>query len=307
MFSKIATYSGIILFKLVARIPFPLLYFVSDILNILVYNVFRYRRKTVRGNLQRSFPDYGALKIKKIEKEYYRFLCDLILEILKTSHLSAKEMAERMVIKNPDLVNGFFERGESVIILAMHYGNWEWLLHMPLQLRHHPFFVIKPLQNQYFDKYLNDVRERFGGETISMPLTLRKLIEAERDHRLVMTWLGADQTPPWNHPFWTVFLNQESMFFNGPAKLAQRFNHPVLFQQIKRIKRGFYETSFEVLFQEPRLVTEETIILSYVKKVESVIQADPSCYLWSHKRWKHRRSSDTTVIYANPLQRTTLL
>jgi KDO2-lipid IV(A) lauroyltransferase len=133
-----------------------------------------------------------------------------------------------------------------------------------------------------------------------MSLTLRKLIEAERDKKPVLTWLAADQTPPWNHPFWTIFLNQETMFFNGPAKLAQRFDHPVLFQHTKRIKRGYYETRFEVMFGKPRTVTEETIIMTYIGKVESVIQDDPACYLWSHRRWKYQRPPDTPVFLPNP-------
>lgn len=289
MFKKYASLLGIAGMKLVSWIPFRMLYLVSDLLYLLVYHIIRYRRKVVMANLTLSFPERHPSGIQKICRDYYRNLCDIIVETLKTPDMTAEQLARRMVIRNPELPDQFFEKGKSIIVLAMHYGNWEWLLHMPLHIRHHHFFVYKPLQNPWLDRYLNDVRGRFGGETASMNIILRKLIEADKSGIPVLTWLAADQTPPWNHPFWTTFMHQETQFFEGPAKIAQRFDQPVILQKTRRIRRGFYETWFEVLYENPRDVSAEKIILTYVSESERIIREQPELYLWSHRRWKHSR------------------
>lgn len=291
MLSRMITYTGIGLIKLVSLIPMPVLYVISDIMYPLVYYLIRYRRPVVSENLSKSFPEKDLGEIIKTEKAYYHYLCDLVVETVKTRHFSLDDISRRMVIRNPELVNHFFKEGKSVIVMTLHYGNWEWLIHISNFLKHHSYIVYKPLQDQKFDIYMNSVRERFGGETISMSLVLRKLLEAEKDRKPVLIWLAADQAPPWNHPFWATFMNRETMFFNGPAKLAQRFNHPVIFQHIRRISRGYYETWFETLTGNPCEMSEENILIAYIKKAESVIRENPTFYLWSHRRWKYKRPS----------------
>jgi Kdo2-lipid IVA lauroyltransferase/acyltransferase len=217
------------------------------------------------------------------------------VETLKVGNMPEAGLASRMTFKNCELLNSYYDQGKSVVVMAMHYGNWEWLLHMPLFIKHHQYFVYKPMQNEWFGRYLNEMRSRFGGETVSMNIALRKIIEAENKGIPVMTWLAADQTPPWNHPFWTIFLNQETQFFEGPAKIARRFSQPVILQIIRRTGRGYYEANFEVLFENPQEVSEETIILTYVRKIESIVNAEPYPYLWSHRRWKHTRPPGTPL------------
>lgn len=295
MFKKYASLLGIAGMKLVSRIPFRVLYAVSDLLYLVVYHIICYRRRVILANLTYSFPDKDRSAIQKISRDYYRNLCDIIVETLKTQAMTAEELSRRMVIRNPELPDEFFEKGKSVLVLAMHYGNWEWLLHMPRHIRHHHFFVYKPLQNPWLDRYLNDIRRKYGGETASMNIILRKLIEADKAGTPVLTWLAADQTPPWNHPFWTTFMHQETQFFEGPATIAQRFDQPVLLQKTRRTQRGYYETWFEVLFENPREVSAEDIILTYVGETERIIREHPELYLWSHRRWKHARLPGQTL------------
>jgi Kdo2-lipid IVA lauroyltransferase/acyltransferase len=233
--------------------------------------------------------------LHRIERKFYTHLCDLSLEALMTGSMTGEEMQKRMVIRNPELINRFYEAGRSVVVVAMHYGSWEWLLHMPLTIRHHQFFVYKPLHNAGFDDYLNGLRGRFGGETIPMSIALRKLIEADKQKKLGMTWLAADQTPPWFNTFWTIYMNQEAPFFDGPAKIARRFNQPVIFQGVRKTGRGYYETWFEILVEEPMKLTEDEIVFSYVARMEEEIRKEPEWYIWSHRRWKHQRPADVPL------------
>lgn len=284
----------VLIFKLkqLSRLPFPVMYVISDMMFFLVYYVFGYRRNVVATNLKKSFPEKSVAALKSIERKYYTHLCDMALETLKSGRMSKEDLQQRMAIRNPELLNRYFEQGRSVTVMAIHYGNWEWLLHMPLHIRHHQFFVYKPLHNPWFDRYLNDIRARFGGETVSMNLALRRIMEADQRKKPVMTWLAADQTPPWFHTFWTLFLNQDTQFFDGPAKIARRFNQPVFIQYTRKIKRGYYETWFELLTDDPQSSSEEEIILSYVQRTEQMIRHDPAWYIWSHRRWKNTRPED---------------
>lgn len=284
-----ATYLVIILIKILARLPFRALYIFSDLISPVLFHLIRYRRKIVFTNLMNSFPEKGREEIRLIARNFYRHLCDLFLESMKVRCMDQRSFETRMIVRGADHVNYFFDRGRSVIILATHYCNWEWMAILPLYLRHRALMVYKPLQNVIFDKYLNETRELLGSKVVPMSITLRKIIESENRKELILTWLAADQTPPWNHKFWTVFLNQEAMFFNGPARIARRFNLPVFFQYTRRIARGRYETGFELLFDNPSEVSEVEIIKTYVSKLEALIRAKPEFYLWSHKRWKHRR------------------
>jgi KDO2-lipid IV(A) lauroyltransferase len=287
MNKKATAITGIFLLKALSRLPFPVLYLISDIMVPVVYRLIRYRREVVRMNLMHAFPDKTEKERLTIEKRYYRILCDLLVETVKTRAMSREELSRRMIFRNPEVLDSAFESGKSVIVMAAHMGNWEWLLHMPLMVRHQPFFVYKPMENLWFDRFLNEIRERFGGKLVSMSIIMRKLLEVKQAQVPVLTWLAADQTPPWNHPFWTMFMHRKTQFFSGPARLAQRFDHPVFFQRIRRIKRGYYETWFELLFDQPGEVPEEQIIITYVRKVEQVIGETPEDYLWSHRRWKN--------------------
>lgn len=293
--SKTGTYAAIALLKLVSWLPLPVLYGISGLMFPVIFHLVRYRRRVVWINLTRSFPEKPEEELHEIARRYYRYLCDLVVEVVKTGGMSPEELSRRMVYTNPELLNRYYEEGRSVIVMAIHAGNWEWLLQMPEVVKHHPFFVYKPLRNALFDRYMNHIRERFGGETVTMSLVLRKLLEAEEVAKPVLTWLGADQAPPWNHPFWTTFLNQPTMFFNGPAKIARRFNQPVFFQEVKRTGRGFYEVTFELLTGDPEALSEEEIIGRYVRNAEAVIREHPEHYLWSHRRWKYREPGGKPV------------
>ena len=295
MLNKIFSYTGIILLKGVSYFPFALLYLLSDVTFLVVFYLVRYRREVVVANLRNSFPGKDEAWIDRTAREYFRYMCDIFVETLKTRTMSAEELSRRMVIVNPEVVNRFYDEGKSVTVMAVHYGNWEWLAHMPLHISHRQLFVYKPMTNKGFDRFMNGVRSKFGGETTAMNVLLRKLIRASQSGERVMTWLAADQTPPKYHSFWTRFLNQETQFFRGPAQIAKRFGQPVVLQTIRRKTRGYYETSFEVLFEHPEGVDEETIILTYVAKIEAHIQRDPVCYLWSHRRWKHSRPDEVPM------------
>jgi Kdo2-lipid IVA lauroyltransferase/acyltransferase len=287
---------GIISLKLLARFPFWLIYGLSGFFYIVVYYLIGYRKKVVEQNLRNSFPEKSEAEIKKITKRFYRHFSDLTLEAVKLGNIKESDFKERMKVKNPELINRYFEQGKSVVVLTSHHNNWEWGSVFPLFVKHKILGVYKPLHNLQFDKYINSNRTRFGAELVPNSAVLRRVIKADKENEPVFIWLAGDQTPPANTKFWLMFLNQETPFYPGPAAISRRFNYPVIFQNTAKIKRGFYEITFEVLFENAKDYSETEIMMAYIQKMEETIHKQPAYYLWSHKRWKHKRPQDVPII-----------
>lgn len=261
----------------------------SDIFFFFVYYIAGYRKKVVLTNLRNAFPEKTDIEIKNIAKKYYRHFSDLMLESIKMSHMSVGDFKKRVIIENPELVNQFYDKGKSIMVLTMHYNNWEWSSCFPLYLKHTIIGVYKQLHNQRFDEFTYQNRTQMGGELVQNKNILRRIIKAEKQKESVFVWLAGDQTPHLEQNFWFTFLNQDALFYPGPAVISKKFDLPVFFQKIEKTGRGKYKTTFELLFENPNLFNEAEIIKIYIKQMEKVIREKPEYYLWSHRRWKHKR------------------
>jgi len=292
MNSGFSTKIGIFLLKVLAKFPFWFIYFLSDIFYWFVYYVVGYRKKVVIKNLKNAFPEKSEIEITAISKKYFRHFADLTLETIKMRGMKPADFEERMKVTNADLVNRYFENGKSVMVLTMHYNNWEWGTYLSVHLKHNCLAVYKPLQNVLFDRFMNKTRSKFGTHLVKNDQILRRVLQAEKQNKPVFIWLAGDQTPPEFHKFWFRFLNQDAMFYPGPAFISKRFNQPVFFQKTEKTERGKYQITFELLFENPAQFSETEIIKTYIQRMEEVIREQPVFYLWSHKRWKHKRPAD---------------
>lgn len=297
MKSELKSNIGIRILKGIAKMPFWSIYLLSDIFYLFVYYVIGYRKKIVYQNLKNSFPVRNNKEINSIARKFYHHFCDLILETIKMSEMSECEYRKRVTIENNDIINKYFDEGRSVIVLTMHYNNWEWSSPFPLFIKHRILAVFRPLHNPHFDKYLNKSRGKMGCELVSDSGLLRRIVAAEKKDEMVFTWLAADQTPPAASKLWTIFMHQETPFFSGPEKIAALTNHPIFFQYNKKVKRGHYEIKLIPMFANPKEVEPNLILLDYVRRMEEIINADPEYYLWSHRRWKHTRPENVELIY----------
>lgn len=280
---------SILFLKYLAKLPFTILYLLSDILYVVVYYLVGYRKNVVLNNLKNAFPDRPENEIRKLCKKFYKHFSELSIEIIKMNRMTEADFRDRVSVKNSELLHDYFKAGKSVIVLTMHYNNWEWSSFIPLHLLHKSFAVYKPLHDKKYDVYLNSNRSRLGAEMIPTHQVLKKIMHARRKQELFSLWLAGDQTPPMHHQFWLIFLNQEALFYPGPATISRRFNYPVVFQQIIKTARGKYEIVFEPLVENPSKLSESEIMKIYIRKMEEVIKERPEYYLWSHKRWKHVR------------------
>nr|WP_262910514.1 lysophospholipid acyltransferase family protein [Pontibacter silvestris] len=279
--------------KGLAALPLPVLYMIGDCLYGLLYYVVKYRKKVVLQNLRNSFPEMGDREIKQTTKAFYKQFMEVVVEILKLASVSAAGMQRRVSFTNPEVLEAFVKSGQPVIILGSHLGNWEWSLSAAaLQFNFPAEGVYKPLKNEFFEEFMLHTRSRLGARLIKMKDTLRDFIRYRQVPRVVA--LLSDQTPPFGEiHYWTTFLNQETAFFVGAEKLSNMFGHPVLFLDVKRIRRGHYTLTFETItdgVQKPAGVKGEYPITEvFANKLEASIRRSPADYLWTHKRWKHKR------------------
>ncbi len=271
-------------------LPHFILYGVADFFYVLIYHVFGYRKKVVTENLKRSFPEKSEEEIGVIRRKFYRFFCDFIFETLKSLTISKKEMKKRCYYpeKTINHFNKYADAGKSVIIVLGHYGNWEWGgAGFSLTCKHDLFVIFHPLHNKYFNDFVYKMRTRFGTQLIPMRETVRDMLKNK--NKLTATAFIADQTPPPESAYWTTFLNQDTPVFFGTEKIAKKFNYPIVYVSVKKVKRGHYEIQAETLVETPAETTEGEITEIHTRRLEQDIIAQPETWLWSHRRWKHKR------------------
>lgn len=276
------------LLKLISLIPFWLLYIISDLLFFSLFHVFKYRRKVVQINLSNAFPEKSPAELSRIEKRFYAFLADMIMESIKSISISREELNERYQFENLQIIRNHLEAGRSVIAVSGHYGNWEWgPLGIPFALKCDILVVYKPLSDTKFDNLINSVRSRFGTIMVPMKQTLRKVAEYKnRPHVLVLV---GDQTPTREESqYFTNFLNQPTAVFLGVEKIASKTNNPIIYFSIKRTKRGYYKSVVQSLVDNPKECEEHEITNAHTRMLEDLIKAEPNYWLWSHKRWKFK-------------------
>ncbi len=272
-----------------SMLPFPVIYFISDIAFLLLYFLARYRRKIVRSNLVNSFPEKPLKDIRKIERKFYRHFCDYAMESMVLPFISDKKMRERFIYKNPEIFDPYFEQKRSFILVAAHYGNWEMSLQIPKFIKHKLLATYKPQSNKGVDRFFMETRERFGVEAVSMTGTIKRLVQLMQEGTPVALYLLADQRPfHLNVRYWTMFLNQETPILSGPEKISHKYNLPVFYFDVERIGRGRYEASFRLLEENPASTAEFVVTEKHVRHLESVIRKEPAYWLWSHRRWRHK-------------------
>jgi KDO2-lipid IV(A) lauroyltransferase len=279
--------------RLVALLPLPVLYFFSDwLLFPLVYGVGRYRRDVVRRNLTASFPDKTDAEITQIERRFYHHFCDYAVETVKQFHFSKKEMQQHLQVTGLDIVHRLHDEGRSCLMLLGHYGNWEWVSSLGPYLGDHFIKgqVYRPLKNKAFDRLFLSLRSRFGVTNIAKKDLLRVVMECKRDGQQFFVGTIADQRPPRaNIHYYTTFMNQDTPVLTGTERIAQKTDAAVVYLDMKKVKRGYYECRFKMLTEFPKETGEFEITEKYMREMEQTILRDPALYLWTHKRWKYTR------------------
>lgn len=274
---------------LMSYLPMTILYFFSDVLYLIIYYVFGYRKKVVLNNLKIAFPDKEDQEIQKISKRFFRHLTDLIVESIKSFSISKKEVSKRYRYTNPELVNGLVAQGKSIALVGAHQANWEWSFSLPLVLNATVFGAYTKLGNKYFEKTVKTSRMKFGVIGYKTSETVKAMHDHYSKEIQGIYILLSDQSPVLRKTHhWRSFFNVKVPVHTGAEMLAKKFNLTVVNYVTRKIKRGYYETTFELLTEKPKAFENYKVTDKYIELTEKNIRKQPEYYLWSHKRFKHR-------------------
>jgi KDO2-lipid IV(A) lauroyltransferase len=275
---------------LTSILPFWILYRISDFLYFFIYVLFGYRKKVVLENLRNSFPEKSDQEINVICKKFYSFFCDWMVEMIKSITISKEDMIKRCHFIDTSLLDKFHAEKRKTILVMGHFGNYEMAAaEMAFNTNYKLHVIYKPLSNKYFNRLINTKRERFGTQIMPMADTFKTMLGNRNSDELSATAFIADQTPSPENAYWTTFLNQDTPIFLGTEIIAAKLNYPVIYVSLNRVKRGYYEMSLDLLFENPKNTVKGEISKTHTQRLEQDIQRKPEIWLWSHKRWKHKK------------------
>lgn len=276
---------------IISILPFPVLYLLSDCVYFLVYRIFKYRKRVVRGNIALALPHLSENERTDIEKKFYAHLCDLFLEMIKTLSISKKEIEKRYTFSNMEVYYELEKKEKSIALLCAHYASYEWAVSMNYHIHFIGYGVYKKLSNPYFDKLVRQIRSKFKSQLIDSKETIPTMATNFRNKNYSLYGLVSDQSPKLSTTHhWQKFMGIEVPVHTGGEMLAKKYDMNVIFLKTKKLKRGYYEASFEVLSDgNTKDFPNYEITDNFLKLVEQQIYDAPEFYLWTHKRWKHMR------------------
>jgi KDO2-lipid IV(A) lauroyltransferase len=271
----------------ISLVPLRTLYVVSDVFAYLLFHVFKYRRKVVKANIDKSFHYLDEKKRLEIERKFYNNFCDHFIETLKLLSMSESQLRGHITADYSQLEK-LLATGQNVHLYLGHQFNWEWAnAHIASAFRDTNVIVAyKPLHSKSFNDFMFRIRSRFGSKMVSSKNMKHEMEPfADQQHVLVLV---ADQNP--NRPtksFWTSFLSQRTAFTSGTELYTAAHKTPILFAEIIREERGKYKFGLTPIFDFSAPYKTGIITTIFTDKLENTIKSHPENYLWSHKRWKH--------------------
>ncbi len=274
----------------ISILPFRLLYLFSDFVYFIIYYIIGYRKKTVRENLKLAFPNLSAQQRLSIEKKSFRHLCDMFLEMIKTTAISESEINKRFRFTNLELYRGYELKGKSIALMLAHYASYEWVISMNKFITYPGYAIYKRIANRHFDKLVRDIRSKFKAELITTKEAIPTIQKNEANGIPGVYGFASDQSPKASKAYhWADFMGIQTPVHTGAEMLAKKFDMTVLMLKVCKVKRGYYEATFMVLTEDARSIPDYQITETFLREVEQQIIAAPEFYLWTHKRWKHKK------------------
>ncbi len=266
----------------------------SDAVYVLVYHIIGYRKKVVRENIKLALPHLSDKERLEIEKDSYKHLCDMFLEMIKTLSISQKEIEKRFKFVNKEVYTDLEKKGKSIAVMVSHYASYEWVISMNRFATFKAFAIYKKINNKHFDKLVRNIRGKFEAELIHVKETIDIIEENEKNGLRGTYGFASDQSPQLKKlTHWDRFMGIDIPVYTGAEYLSKKYDFNVLFLKVEKIKRGYYEATFEVLTENVTSIPNYELTRMFLDRVERQIKQDPQYYLWTHKRWKHMGKKHT--------------
>lgn len=280
----------IILFlKLLSFLPLWLLHSLSWLSYLLLFYVFKVRRKLTCNNIKTSFPNFSESECLELAKNHYKSTCMVIAETIKSLSMSKQDIKKRVIFKNLSVLEDYLDNDQSAIIVTAHYCNFEWALSAcALHLKYPVDAVYRRQRSDWLEKIFYELRSRFGATLLPMETFVAESVKRSKLTRVLV--MAADQSPKRDDkPYWQHFLNRETAFHTGTEKIARAFKYPVFFLSLTRTRKGFYLATLKLLAEPPYSDDPNQIIKDYIAELEALVRENPQDWLWAYRRWKLKK------------------
>lgn len=273
---------------LVSILPYRLFYFLSDCFFFLVYHLVGYRKKVVYDNLKLVFPKKTEDEILRIRKDFFKHMCDMFMEMVKTMNLSKSDVKERYQVTNIEVLQEL-EKTKSILIVCAHYANWEWNVSINNYVQSKGYAVYQKIGNVYFDRWIKKVRARWNTSLITQNETVKTVVRNKLQGIIGTFGMVSDQSPQVHRTqYWAEFMGVKVPVFNGAETMARKMDLAVVFLKVSKVKRGYYQAEFIPITSAGSQTDKNEITDQFLRLTEQQIRERPEHYLWTHKRWKHR-------------------
>ncbi|MGB7396047.1 MAG: lysophospholipid acyltransferase family protein [Pricia sp.] len=281
---------------IISHLPYRLFYAFSDFVFFWVYRVIGYRKNVVRENLKLVFPERSKEELKRTEVGFYRHMCDMFLEMVKTMNLSKQEVKKRYDVQNIEVLRKI-EKEKSVLIVCSHYANWEWNVSINNYVDAKGYAVYQRIGNPYFDRWVRNVRARWNTTLITSEDTVKTVVRNKRDGVIGIFGMVSDQSPQWHRAqYWTEFMGVKVPVINGAETMARKMDLAVVFLKVSKVKRGYYAAELIPITTAGASTDKNEITDTFLRLTEQQIREKPEYYLWTHRRWKHRDSEPPAFL-----------
>lgn len=275
-----------------SHLPLGVLYPFGIVMYLLLYYVVGYRRKVVMQNLAESFPDKSRKELRETAKEYYLNFADYVVETIRLGGIFAREISARISYENLDTVKGYLEEKRPVVAYFSHCFNWEWVTSLGLEKDMAPYElseVYRPLKSKWMDRYMLRIRQRFNTQCYAKATVFRELLRRRKEGVTTFTGFMSDQKPSHNDPgYITMFLNHPTAMISGTETVARKLGAAVVFFDMTKLHRGRYHVRIVPMTDDASTTSVGEITGLYTRLLEENIRRQPSIWLWTHRRWKHR-------------------
>ena len=284
-------------------LPFRVLYIISDCFYVLIYYIIGYRKKVVIENLNLAFPNKSKKEIKEISKKFYHHFVDVFVEMIKSFTISKEEVYKRYKYTNIEFFDELYKDGKSVILTGPHYANWEWIMSLDSFVKYKGYAAYSRVSNSYMNNKIKKSREVYGTNLIETPKVILEIIANQKNGVQAMYGLLSDQSPTLKRAYyWRPFLGVKVPIHTGAEMLAKKFNMNMVYIETKKIKRGYYETTFSLISKNPEDYPDYDLTDIFISKLEQQIYQEPAYYFWTHRRFKHRNKAPKGTVLKKPIE-----
>lgn len=274
---------------IISILPFRILYFISDFIFLIIYHIIGYRKKVVLSNLKLVFPEKPENELLEIQKKFYHHFVDVFIEMLKTFTVSKNEVYKRYTFTNIEFLQELYKDGKSIILVGPHYANWEWIMSLDSFIDYKGYAAFTKINNPYFNNAILNSRAKFGTHLIQASKIIAEINHNHKNNIQAAYGLLSDQSPQLKKThYWSEFLGIKVPIHTGAEMLAKKHNMNMVFIDTKKIKRGYYQTTFSLVNNESKTYPNYELTDIFLRKVEEKIRLEPEYYLWTHKRFKHK-------------------